>query len=115
MDEMEKIVEKEVQPLEKRDYTEELLLIVKSNDKQSVKREKLSEYHDNDIAEIIPLLSEEERKTLYKILGNDAVSQVFAYLDDVEDYLAELDNEKVADIIESMDVDDAIDVLEELT
>ena len=115
MDEMEKIVEKEVQPLEKRDYTEELLLIVKSTDTQEVKREKLSEYHDNDIAEIIPLLSEEERKILYKILGDDAVSQVFAYLDDVEDYLAELDNEKVADIIESMDVDDAIDVLEELT
>ncbi len=115
MDEKEKIVEKEVQLVEKRDYTEELLEIVKGNDSQKVKREKLSEYHDNDIAEIIPLLTEEERKTLYKILGNEAVSDVFAYLDDVEDYLAELDNEKVADIIESMDVDDAIDVLEELT
>ncbi|MBO5851723.1 MAG: magnesium transporter [Clostridia bacterium] len=115
MDEKEKIVEKEVQLVEKRDYTEELLEIVKSKDSQKVKREKLSEYHDNDIAEIIPLLTEEERKTLYKILGNEAVSDVFAYLDDVEDYLAELDNEKVADIIESMDVDDAIDVLEELT
>ncbi|MBR5439181.1 MAG: magnesium transporter [Clostridia bacterium] len=115
MDEKEMNVEKEVQLLEKRDYTEELLLIVKGDDTQEVKREKLGEYHDNDIAEIIPLLSEEERKILYKILGNEAVSDVFAYLDDVEDYLAELDNEKVADIIESMDVDDAIDVLEELT
>lgn len=115
MDEKEKNVEKEIQLIEKRDYTEELLAIVKGSDTQKVKREKLSEYHDNDIAEVIPLLSAEERKTLYKILGNETVSNVFAYLDDVEDYIAELDNEKVADIIESMDVDDAIDVLEELT
>ena len=52
---------------------------------------------------------------LYRILGDEAVSDVFAYLEDVEDYITELDNEKAADIIEEMDADYAIDVLSELT
>ena len=111
----EKINEKEILIPEKPDYVEELLSIIKSGKTNAEIRELLNDYHDNDIAEVIPELDEVERKKLYRILGVDAVSNVFAYLDNVEDYLAELDNEKAADIIESMDVDDAIDVLEELT
>ncbi len=115
MDEERKVLEEIEKFPKKRDYTEELLQIVKSSDAQKIKREKISEYHDNDIAEIIPLLTQEERKTLYKILGLDATSAVFAYVEDASEYLAELDNEKVADILENMDADDAVDVLEDLT
>ena len=107
--------EVEVKIPEKRDYVEELLSIIRTQKSNREIKEKLSEYHDNDIAEVIPSLTEEERKKLYKIIGIDAVSDVFAYLDDVDEYLAELDNEKAADIIESMDADDAIDVLDELS
>ena len=99
---------------EKRDYEEELLGIIRSDDPPSKKREKLDDYHENDIASIIPDLSEEERKKLYRLLGVDKVSEIFTYLDDVDKYIAELDAEKAADIIESMDADDAIDVLDEL-
>ncbi len=111
----EKILDNETLIPEKPNYVEELLAIIKSGKTNAEIRELLNDYHDNDIAEVIPELDETERKKLYRILGVDAVSNVFAYLDNVEDYLAELDNEKAADIIESMDVDDAIDVLEELT
>ena len=99
---------------EKPDFSEELLTIVKSNLKNSEIKERLSEYHDYDIAEIIPLLEPSERKKLYRILGDEAVSDIFAYLENVEEYITELDNEKAADIIEEMDADDAIDVLDEL-
>ena len=108
-------LDKENQIPEKIDFSEELLSIIKNSTSQKKLKEQLSLYHDNDIAEVIPLLSKPERISLYKALGIDGVSEVFAYLDDVEDYLAELDNEKVADIIENMDADDAIDVLEELS
>ena len=100
--------------LVKPSFEEELLSIIKSNKKATEIREALSEYHDNDIAEVIPLLETDERKKLYRILGDEAVSSIFAYLDDVEEYIAELDNEKAADIIEEMDADDAVDVLSEL-
>lgn len=99
---------------EKRNYEEELLLLIRSDLTGKQLKDALSDYHDNDIAEIIPKLSKVERKRLYKVLGVDGTSDVFAYLDDVEEYIEELEIEKVADIIESMDADDAVEVLDEL-
>lgn len=99
---------------EKRDYEEELLQLLQSNEPPQQLRKDISAYHENDIAAVIPKLTKDERLKLYKVLGVDAVSEIFAYLDDVEEYIEELDSEKAADIIESMDADDAIDVLDEL-
>ena len=99
---------------EKRDYESELIEIVKSDINKTQLKEKLSDYHDNDIAKIFPLITPTERKKLYKVLSDEAISNVFAYLEDVEEYVSELDNEKLADIVEEMDADDAIDLLDEL-
>ena len=99
---------------EKRDFEEELLAIIKSDEPPQQIAEKLEDYHENDIAGILGKLTKAERIKLYKLLGVEKVSEVFAYLDDVEEYIEELDSEKAADIIESMDADDAIDVLDEL-
>lgn len=116
MDEMEKIDENEVvtQVPEKRDYEEELLKLIKSDEPPERLKEDLGDYHENDIAAILPELTQEERAKLYRILGIEKVSEIFPYLDDVEEYIEELPNEKAADIIENMDADDAVDVLEEL-
>ncbi len=99
---------------EKRDYEEELLNLIKSDEPPERLKEELDNYHENDIAAVLPKLGKEERAKLYKLLGLERVSEVFAYLDDVEEYIEELPNEKAADIIENMDADDAVDVLEEL-
>ena len=116
MDETEKIDENEVvtQVPEKRDYEEELLKLIKSDEPPERLKEDLGDYHENDIASILPELTQEERAKLYRILGIEKVSEIFPYLDDVEEYIEELPNEKAADIIENMDADDAVDVLEEL-
>ena len=50
----------------------------------------------------------------YRVLSDEELADIFAYLDDVEDYIEELPVEKAADIIEEMDSDDAIDLLLEL-
>ena len=51
---------------------------------------------------------------MYRILGDELTSEIFAYVEDVGKYIEEMDAEKAADIIESMDADDAVDVLDEL-
>ena len=99
---------------EKRDYESELLQIIKSNLKKAELKEKLSEYHDNDIAKVFPLITPGERKRLYAVLSDEEISDIFAYLEDASDYVSELGNEKLADIIEEMDADDAIDLLDDL-
>ena len=108
------IPEEIVEVPEKRDYEEELLLIAEQNHSLKELKELLFDYHENDIASVIPRLDKETRTRFYKALGIERVSDVFAYLENVEEYIEELDSEKAADIIESMDADDAIDVLEEL-
>ncbi|MEG1010266.1 MAG: magnesium transporter [Ruthenibacterium sp.] len=97
-----------------RNQEQELLKIIQSGDAPEQIREQLEDYHDNDIASVFCLLTQEERRLLYRILGTEKLSDIFAYLDDVAVYIEELDSEKAADIIETMDSDDAVDVLEEL-
>lgn len=92
----------------------QLLSLIRSDKSNEEIKNALEHYHDSDIADAIPLLNKEERKKLYSIIGIQATSDVFTYLDDVENYVDELENDKVADIIELMDADDAVDILEEL-
>ncbi len=100
---------------EKRDYTEEILGIIRSGKPYKEIREELQDYHDNDIAGVLELLSPDERKKLYRIIGIEATSDIFSYLDeDIGTYLEELSSERAADVIEAMDANDAVDILDEL-
>ena len=93
---------------------QEILELIRSNKTDEEKAEELENYHDSDIADVVPFLSEEERSYLYQILGKQSTSDVFTYLENVEEYIEELDSEEAAELIELMDADDALDVLEEL-
>lgn len=101
MEEMEKV-------------TEEILSLIRETKSNEELKEKLEHYHDSDIASVFAYLTKEERLRLYNVLGDQSISDIFTYLDNVEDYIAELENDKAADIIELMDADDAVDVLDTL-
>ena len=96
------------------DYEEELAEILRSNLSDAEILEQLDNYHENDIAGALELLTVEERKRLYHVLGAERVSEIFTYIDDVDDYIGELNIQSAARVIENMDSDDAVDVLEEL-
>ncbi len=98
----------------RRDYTDELIELLQSKIPSSELRQLLDDYHDSDLADVLEQLPEHWRKRLYRILGTERMSDVFAYLEDVGSYIEELDNEMAADVIEGMDADDAVDVLDEL-
>ena len=112
-DELENKVE-ELNPevIEKQDPVKEIIDIINSKRPDAEIKELLEEYHDNDIASAIVELSPTLRKKVYKILGVEKVSDIFAYIDDVSQYLEELSMEKAADVLENMDSDDAAAALE---
>ncbi len=111
---VEVILPEEEAVLENRDYTEDILGIIRSGQDAKTISESLEDYHDNDIAQAFEFLTKEERDKLYDILGTEAVSDIFPYLDDVDTYIEELENDEAADIIESMDADEAVEILDEL-
>ncbi|MBQ4332532.1 MAG: magnesium transporter [Clostridia bacterium] len=96
------------------DYTEELTLLLRSRRPMAELRQEMEGYHDNDLADLLEQLPPQDRRRLYRILGLERMSDVFAYLEDVGTYIEELDAELAADVIEGMDADDAVEVLEEL-
>ncbi len=100
--------------LKKRDFHKEITDILNSALSDSEIREKLDDYHDNDIADVLEELLPEKRRKFYKILGIDRLSDIFTYFDDVEDLLTELPDELCARIIAKMDADEASEALEEL-
>lgn len=96
------------------DYAAEIAELIRSDIPAAEKKERLADYHANDIADAWTLLSDKERKNLVALLDQDQTAEIFSYLEDPEEYLNELGDDKAADILESMDADDAVDVLESL-
>lgn len=96
------------------EFNEEILKLLQSGLTNSEIEEKLSDYHDNDIASVVPLLTQEELEQLFQILGDERASSILSYVDNVDEVIDELDEERAADLIELMDSDDAVDVLQEL-
>lgn len=103
-------VEKDV--LKEPNYVEELLSIIRSGMSNEEIEDKISDYHENDIADAWQQLTPEERKRLYVILEPEKVSEIFTYIENVEDYIKELELERAAEVISHMDSDDAVDALE---
>lgn len=95
-------------------YVEELIEIIRAGLSREELVDWLFDYHDNDIADALELLTPEERKRLYSALGAERVAEIFAYLDDGDVYLKELSLKQQAKVISEMDSDDAVDILEEV-
>ena len=70
--------------MKRPEYVDELIRIIRSNLPKEELLDKLSDYHDNDIAEALDSLTASERKRLYSVLGVQRIAQIFAYLDDAK-------------------------------
>lgn len=97
-----------------KNYVQEILSIIHSGLPKAELAEKLSDYHEKDLADALEALTPAERQSLYSILGVDTVAEIFTYLDDAEPYLKELPSHEAAKVISNMDSDDAVDALEDL-
>ena len=100
--------------MSEKNYVQELVDIIRSGLPENELVDRISDYHDNDIADALTKLDKEERVKVYYAMGAERMAEIFAYLDDAEDYLRELPMESVARVISEMDSDDAVDVLEDM-
>lgn len=96
-------------------YSDEVLKIFRSNLPKEELIEKISDYHMGDIADAFEKMTPEERKSLYPVLGVEMVAEIFSYIEDSEEYIKEINFDKVANLISEMDSDDAVDILEKLS
>lgn len=109
-------MEEELLIPERPDYEAELLAILDSDAKPSELRERLDDYHENDIASLLERLDKDARRRLFMILSAERISEVFSHVgeDDIGRYIVEIGAEKSAEIMASMDADEISDILETL-
>lgn len=93
---------------------QEIIDLLRSNLGAEALMEALDDYHENDIAEAYEALDTEDRRRLFGVLGAERLSEIFPYIEDVGEYLAEITPEQAADVLENMDADDAVDALEDI-
>lgn len=96
------------------DYKSEIAGIVRSNLAPKLLRERLLDYHENDIAAALTELNQEERQKLYRILDTDTLAGVLEYAEDLYIYLEELSLRKRVEILSRLEVATAIAYLKGL-
>ena len=80
--------------MEKRvqDYSKDILKVIRSNTSPAVMAGRLQDFHENDLADVLPVLTVQERCKLYRILDTDMLSDIFEYTeeDNAAEYLNSL-------------------------
>ena len=96
-----------------QDYQSEILAIIRGNTSPGVMRNKLEDYHENDLADVFSELTAAERRIVCRILNLDMLSDIFEYIDEKQaaEYLDEMDVRKAAGILSGMETDAVVDVL----
>lgn len=101
---------------QKPNYEIEIISIIRGNYSPKAMQDKLSDYHEYDIAEVMDKLSKEERKKLYRVLDIEMLSGILEYIeeDEAAQYLNEMDIKKAITIVSEMETDSAVSILSEL-
>ncbi len=109
-------VQEERRAMERPDYKTKIREIVRSNASPRIMKEKLEDYHENDIAQALTELTLGERRKIYRVLDVPMLSDVFEYsqIQEVSSYLEEMDLKKAAAILSGMEADAAGEVLGEM-
>ena len=96
------------------DYSNEIAAIARSNLTPRLMREKIGDYHENDIADALELLKKDERMRLYSILDTDMLSDILEYSDRRDEWLSELGIRKRVEVLNRFEVTTAVEYLRQL-
>ncbi|MGN0664288.1 MAG: magnesium transporter [Negativibacillus sp.] len=96
------------------DYRMEIVQIVRSNLTPKLMREKILDYHENDVASAMELLKKEERNRLYSILDSETLSSILEYSEKLNEYLNELSVRKRVDILSRLETPTVVEYLQQL-
>ena len=96
------------------DYKSEILNIIRSNLSPKVMKEKILDYHENDIAMAFELLKKEERNKIYTLFSADILAGIFEYCESRNEFISELPLKKRSSILSSLDISVAVEYLREL-
>ncbi|MGN0986520.1 MAG: magnesium transporter [Otoolea sp.] len=96
------------------DYKNEIVEIIRSNLTPKLTGEKISGYHENDIAAALELLKKDERSKLYSILDIQTLADVLEYSEERDVYIGELAIRRQVEVLEQLEISLTVDYLRQL-
>lgn len=93
----------------------EIIEVIKGNLTPRKMSKRLLEYHQNDIAQVLPELSEEETEKLFHALPEREAAEILEYAQNPEKYFKLLTAEKRAALLSHMESSFAAELLTELS
>ena len=101
---------------ENRNFSEEIVSLVRGKYSPAILREKIEDYHENSIADALALMTVAELQRLYRIIDTEMLADVLSYVDDdvLTTYLKEMSTSFQAKIISELDSDRTVDFLKSL-
>lgn len=96
------------------DYRSEIISIIRSNLTPKLIKEKLGEYHENDIAAAMDSLKKDERQKLFSILGPQTLADVLEYSDRRINYLDEMNLRRRSSVIPCLEITAAVEYLRQM-
>ncbi len=104
-------VEAEDRSIQHPDYRQEIAEIIRSGLAPKPMRDRLLDYHENDIAMALGLLTKEERRRLYGMLDHETLANILEYSDDLNLYLDELSLRGRVEMLSRLEVPVAVSYL----
>ena len=93
------------------DYSAKILELIRGRISPGALRGQLEDFHSNDLAEAMELLSLQERKRLYPILQVECLGDILESIDNPGMYLEEMELRTAAAILSEMEADAAVTAL----
>ena len=100
----------------KPDYTTQILQVLRSGDAPKAVMRRLEDYHGSDIADVLSLLTEQERKKFFRICTPELLAEIFEHLEEEKAgiWIADMDLKKAAAVVSELDTDTAVETLRSL-
>lgn len=96
------------------DHVQEIAELLRGNLTPASLQEKLTDYHESDIASALEILNREERYRVYNILNSDILAEVLEYAEDIEEYFDEMSIVKQAEVLSEFETSTAASYLNEI-
>lgn len=110
---IESVENEDNEPVEIPDYESDIISIIRSGISPKAMKNQLEDYHENDIAEVLPTLTQQERVKLWRILDAEMIAEIFEHTseEDASTFMNEITIKKAADIVSQLETDTAANIL----
>ena len=89
------------------EYVSEIIELLNQNLSKKQLQDLITDYHASDIADALEELDKDKRLKIFDAVDDEQLSEIFAYLEDADIYINEIDIQLAAQILSEMDSDDA--------